>query len=133
MAKRILIVDDEPNIRMSLEMRLSKAGYEVELAANGQEALVAYQRSVIKKPFNLILLDIIMPGLSGLEVLEMIRQDENSRQIADQNRLPIIMLTALKDSWQQDAESEGCHGYIVKPFKSEELLAAVKKFAGKPE
>lgn len=127
MAKKILIVDDEPNIRVGLEMRLKKEGYDVNLSESGQEALVAYRRSLEDKPYDLVLLDIIMPGVSGLEVLETIRADEASRGIKEKYRLPIIMVTALRDSWKADAEQEGCQAFITKPFKAEDLLTIIRQ------
>ncbi len=131
MTQRILIVDDEPNICISLEVRLKQAGYLTDIAETGQEALDLYKRSLKEKPYDLILLDIIMSGLSGLDVLEEIRKDEASRGIKFDKRIPVVMLTALKDSWKRDSEREGCDGYIVKPFKAEELLAAIKKYIKK--
>lgn len=128
MARKILVVDDEPNIRLTLEMRLRQYGFDVELAGSGQEALDLYRDALEKNPYDLIVLDIVMPGMSGLEVLERIRRDEFTRRVPANEKIPILMLTALKDSWKKDAESDGCTGYMVKPFKAEALLETIETF-----
>ena len=112
--RRILVVDDEETVRNLLQRTLEEAGYDVITAANGQEAL----DKVSQFNISLMLLDIKMPGLSGFEVLERIRQHSN---------VPVIMLTAIGDVTKvRDSLALGADDYIRKPFKRGELLARIK-------
>ncbi len=112
---RVLVVDDEPQLRRALERALKLEGYEVELAADGEEAL----RSVASVPFDAIVLDVLMPKRDGLSV---------SRDLRDRgDRTPILMLTA-RDAVQDrvDGLDAGADDYVVKPFALEELLARLR-------
>ncbi|HTL48278.1 MAG TPA: response regulator [Verrucomicrobiae bacterium] len=132
--QRILVVDDEPNIRRSLVVRLENSGYRVDTAENGQEALAFYQRALKEaSPYDLILLDLIMPGLDGLGALDGIRQHEASSGISQKDRTPVVMLTALSGSWEEDARYEGCDDYIQKPFKTETLMEIIHKRIRPPQ
>ena len=113
----ILVVDDEPVNREVLKNQLTTAGYSVVLAANGQEAL----DRVEKVDFNLIVLDIMMPGMSGNEVCKVIREKHPP------NTLPIIMLTA-KNTVGDLVKSFtlGANDYLAKPFSKDELLTRIK-------
>src|SRR3989338_6622284 len=111
---RILIVDDEEHVRKLLQRTLEKAGYDVIAAANGQEAL----EKISSFDVSLVLLDIMMPGLDGFEVLERIPPDLN---------IPVIMLSALLDeNTKIDCLGLGADDYIEKPFSTEELLTRIK-------
>jgi len=113
---RVLIVDDEPNVREVLADILEGAGYEVLTAASGREALDKLQ-SENREP-HLVLLDIMMPGLDGFQVLDLIRQ---------RSSVPVIMLTARREvDTSCDALNFGADDYIRKPFRTQELLARIR-------
>jgi len=117
-APKILIVDDEQINRKVLENHLSLAGYRLKEASDGKEAL-----SLIKQGFNfdLILLDIMMPGVSGYEVCERIRKKYGSSE------LPIILLTAKnRVSDLVTGFNAGANDYLTKPFSRNELLSRIK-------
>ena len=133
MAKRVLIVDDEVNIAETLREFVEEDGYDVTTVNNGKKAIEAYERALKKdQPFHMILLDIVMPRMSGLEVLDMIRQDEKSRQVSPEEKVPIIMLSGLKESWMNDAYQDGCNDYLVKPYDMDVLMGKIKKMIGEP-
>ena len=113
--KRILVVEDEEAILLGLEENLAYAGYEVLTASDGPTAL---ELAVQKLP-DLVLLDIMLPGLSGFEVC---------RQIRDKGiEMPVIMLTARGDEFDKLHGFEmGADDYVTKPFSVDELLARVK-------
>jgi DNA-binding NtrC family response regulator len=114
---RILVVDDTPNNVTLLEDMLTARGYRVATAANGAEALA---RLTEEAP-DLIVLDVMMPGLDGFEVSERLRADGATRDV------PIIFLTALDgDADKVRAFSSGAVDYVTKPFRAEELLARVR-------
>lgn len=112
---RILIVEDEADLRLQLERRLRAEGYAVDVAANGEEAV--YLGS--EYPFDAAIVDIGLPRLSGIEVLRRWRGEGRS--------FPVLILTA-RGRWQDKVEGleAGADDYLVKPFHMEELLARVK-------
>lgn len=113
--QRILIVDDEPDIREIVAFNLSQAGYTCVTAADGHEALEVLRQSDAE-PFSLILLDVMMPKMSGFELAQQIRD------------IPIIFLTALgEESDLLRGFSLGADDYIAKPFSIKEVLARVKR------
>ena len=113
----ILCVDDDSNNLALLEALLAPRGYETIFAESGQAAL----EKAAAEPPDLILLDIMMPKMSGLEVLEKLRADEKTRAI------PVVMVTALKETEDKiKALEAGCDDFISKPFDKVELLARVK-------
>ena len=114
---RVLVVDDEPqNIRL-LQIRLQAAGYTVLTATSGQEALELVQ---VDMP-DLILLDVMMPGMNGFEVCQRIRAEESTQFI------PVVMVTALSDKEDRIKAIEiGADDFISKPFDSHEVLARVR-------
>lgn len=119
---QILAVDDEPDFLEVLTPRLESAGYQVIKASDGKEAIGMYVHSITKNdPIHLILLDIMMPGMSGIEALEAIRKEEELRGIPLGRGVPIIMLTALKRPFM-DSFNRGCDDYIIKPFNDVDLL-----------
>ncbi len=136
MAKqRILIVDDEEDICMILSYSLQKAGYETLVAHSAEEALELLQSPIANSPspISLILLDIMMDGMSGLEMAEKLRSDigRSHSELSDASLLgngipPIIFLTALSD---EDTVLQGfklgADDYISKPFRIAEVLARV--------
>lgn len=114
---RVLVVDDEPNIVLSLEFLMQQAGFEVSTAADGETAL----ELVGKTPPNLLLLDISLPGISGFEVLETLRAQEAFR------KLPIVMLTAHgREVEREKGLALGADDYITKPFSTRQLVEKVK-------
>jgi len=114
---KILIVDDEPLIIELLEAYLVPQGYEIVKAANGKEALAKLAGNQV----DLILLDVMMPGIDGFEVTRRVRQDEKNRL------LPIILLTALQGPKDRVKGIEaGCDDFISKPFDEMGLLARVR-------
>ena len=128
MAKqRILIVDDEEDICMILSYSLQKAGYEVLVAHSAEEALELLQSPIAHtpSPINLILLDIMMGEMSGLEMAEILNQEPGTKS-QDRSVPPIIFLTALSD---EDTVLKGfklgADDYISKPFRIAEVLARV--------
>jgi len=116
-AESILVVDDDPIIARLLEIELMSAGYEVGLASTGEQALEVAQE---KRP-DLILLDVLMPGMDGFEVARRLRADPRTLPVS------IIMLTATGLSASRlEGLNAGADDYIVKPFDTPELLARVK-------
>jgi DNA-binding response OmpR family regulator len=116
MTKKILIVDDEPNIVLSLEFLMKKAGFEVAVAADGEEALAQVAR------FNpdLVLLDVMMPKKSGYEVCEALRADPA------RGAMKIVMLTAKgRDSEVAKGLALGADAYVTKPFSTKDLVTQV--------
>jgi DNA-binding response OmpR family regulator len=121
MPKRVLIADDEPNIVTSLEFLMSKSGYEVKVARNGEEALALVESF---RP-DLVLLDIMMPQRSGYEVCQRMR----SR--ADWRHIKIVMLSAKgREAEVSKGLSLGADAYVTKPFSNRELIAQVGELLG---
>ena len=118
--KSILVIDDNDDIRGLLSLVLQKEGYEVLEAAGGSEALIKINES---KP-DLILLDVMMPGLSGLEVLATIRESREKKI----SEVPVIMITSKSTIDDIDAAIElGANSYIVKPFRPANLVEKVSE------
>ena len=116
MSQRVLIADDEPNIVVSLEFMMKRAGYEVLIARDGLQALDMIRR---ERP-RLVLLDGMMPGLSGFEVCEAVRADD---ALADTK---IVMLTAKgRDTDVARGVGAGADAYVVKPFSTRDLVDMV--------
>lgn len=122
MPKKILIIDDELDMRIFLETLFKKGGYETETAENGDEAL----RQITTARPDLITLDILMPKKSGLSFYEAIRKDEQLQSI------PIIVLSGVtKHSEFFEGDNRvGPTEHIEKPVKPDRLLAAAKKLLG---
>jgi DNA-binding response OmpR family regulator len=117
MTQKILIVDDEPNIVISLEFLMKKEGFEVAVAADGEEGLA---RVASFRP-DLVLLDVMMPKKSGFEVCEAIRSNPDNAGIQ------VVMLTAKgRDTEVAKGLALGADAYVTKPFSTKELLAKVK-------
>jgi two-component system response regulator MprA len=113
---KILVVDDERAVRESLRRALELEGYEIELAADGNEAL--YRLDVTEEP-DAMILDVLMPGVDGLEVCRRLR--------GSGSKLPVLMLTARTEVEDRVAGLDaGADDYVTKPFALEELLARVR-------
>jgi DNA-binding response OmpR family regulator len=121
MAKRVLVVDDEPNIVLSLRFLMEREGFEVEVAPTGEAALQALGR----RPVDLVLLDVMMPEFDGFEVCQRIRS--NPAWAATR----IVMLTAKGRTVERDKGlGLGADAYVTKPFSTRELVARVKQMLG---
>jgi DNA-binding response OmpR family regulator len=117
----VLIVDDEPNIVLSLEFLMKKSGYEVAIARDGEAALAAIAQRVP----DLILLDVMMPKLDGFEVCQRVRANPAW------SRARIIMLTAKgRDVEKQKGLALGADDYITKPFATGEVVDRVRQLLG---
>lgn len=118
----ILVVDDDPDIRALVALKLSTAGHKVELAADGHGAL----RSVSNQVPDLVVLDVGMPGMSGFDVCRALRQQEATAKI------PVMLLTAkAQESDVQTGFASGADDYIAKPFSPRELLSRVEAVLGR--
>jgi DNA-binding response OmpR family regulator len=115
MEKKVLVVDDEFEIRDLLSRFLTEEGYEIILASNGEEALELVER---ENP-QVILLDIMMPGIDGVETCKRLKENEKTRFI------PVIMATALWDTYSE-AIGAGAEDFVTKPFNLTELSHRVK-------
>ena len=117
MSKTVLIADDEPNIVISLEFLLQQDGYQVQVAHDGQEALEAIRRQAP----DLVLLDVMLPRLSGFDVCQKIRENPAWQH------LRIVMLTAKgREVEIGKGLALGADAYITKPFSTQELLAQIR-------
>jgi len=123
MNEKILIVEDDPDIMRILMHTLKAAGYQVFPAYGGEDAL----RKVKLHKFDLILTDLAMPKVSGVEVIHQVKKDPQTAQI------PIIAVTAhVWDTLAQSAGQVGCDGYISKPFNNKQLILEVQKHLKPP-
>jgi phosphate regulon transcriptional regulator PhoB len=114
---KILVVDDEPDIVELVSYNLNKEGFEVSSAADGEEAL----KKIKKGNFNFLILDLMLPGIQGMELCRILRNDPKTK------RLPIIMLTAKGEEVDKILGLEmGADDYMTKPFSPRELLARIK-------
>lgn len=114
---RILVADDEPHIGRIIKTKLEQGPFNVDLAYDGAEALEALERD---PPVALMILDLMMPRVSGLEVLDRVRGDLRFRH------LPCLILTAAgQDHQEQDARRRGADEFMTKPFSPKRLLARV--------
>jgi DNA-binding response OmpR family regulator len=120
-AKKILIVDDEPNIVISLEFLMKREGFEVAVAGDGETAL----RLLAEQPPDLVLLDVMLPRKSGYEVCAAIRAN------ADLQATKIILLTAKgRETEMAKGMALGADTYMTKPFSTKDLLTRVKQMLG---
>ncbi len=116
--KKILVVDDESHIVKMVESRLQANGYEVISAADGDEGL----KLARSESPDLIILDLMLPKLDGYKICRMLKFDEKYRHI------PVIMFSARAQETDRKLGMEtGADAYIVKPFKSEEMLAKIRE------
>ena len=121
----VLVADDEPHIGRIIKMKLEQGPFRVSLAYDGQEALDFVMGD---DQLDLVVLDLMMPRLSGLDVLRRIREQEKF------NSLPCIILTAGGDAkHERDALALGATQFITKPFSPKKLYALVAKLTGSPD
>lgn len=114
---KVMVVDDEPNILLSLEFLMQQAGFSVTTAEDGETALLRISET---EP-DLVLLDISLPGISGFDVLDHLRKDERFA------RLPVIMLTAHgREVEKEKGMALGADDYITKPFSTQALVQKVR-------
>lgn len=118
MSLRVLVVEDEADLRLSLGLTLRVAGHEVVEAATGQEGLAAALHPADGEEPDAVLLDLRLPDLDGWEVIEQLRAAGRFPE------LPVVVASADADpAARQRARALGCVGYLVKPFEPEQLLA----------
>lgn len=120
---KFLVVEDEFTSRLILQKILQEFG-DVHIAVNGKEAIGAVKRSLDEQdPYQMVLLDVIMPEMDGYETLKSIRQQELDHGVSHANRARVIMSTSLNDGKSiMTAFKEQCDGYLVKPIDRAELL-----------
>ena len=118
---KVLIADDEHNIRHILDFSLHSEGFDVVAAANGEDA---FALALSEKP-DLIILDVMMPGQGGIETCRQIKADE---QISD---IPVILLTARASRQdREEGKAAGADEYITKPFSPQKVINVVQNFLG---
>ncbi|MFH2202056.1 MAG: response regulator [Elusimicrobiota bacterium] len=123
MAIKILFAEDELDLRVPLQFRLRKAGYEVTAACNGQEA---YDMARELRP-DIILLDVRMPVLDGISACRKMRTCPELRDV------PVILMTASVEGLGERVKQAGADAYMVKPFDPEELNGLLKRFSPREE
>ena len=118
MTKRIMTVDDSPSVRQMVAFTLKQEGYEVVEAVDGKDALAKAAQS----PPSMVITDLNMPNMDGIELIRQVRRQPAFKFI------PIIMLTTESQAGKKsEGKAAGATGWIVKPFKPEQLVAVVKK------
>lgn len=118
---KILIVEDEPHIAESLSFILRRADFDVDLVTDGTEALARLRREA----YAAIILDIMLPGMNGLEVLKTIRADTQL------SALPVIVLTAKgQANDRKSAEAIGASAFITKPYSNAEVVECIRELIG---
>ncbi len=118
MAKKILLVEDEPDLAAAVKIRLEMKGYQVSIACDGQEAL---NKARSESP-DLMILDIMLPKMDGYKVCRMLKFDEKHKNI------PILMFSARAQEKDKELAKEcGADDYLVKPFEPDILLGKIKK------
>jgi DNA-binding response OmpR family regulator len=121
--KKILIVDDEPSMVSVLQRHVSNAGFEFVSATNGREALEKIQQEEV----DLVLLDLMMPGMNGFETCRRIRENEKTK------KLPVLIITALRSESDSDsATASGANEFIVKPIDGPHLAKRLRHHLGSP-
>ncbi len=120
---RALIIEDVTVFHKFLEIMINQFG-ECDIVSNGEDGLKAYIKAVQdNKPYDFILLDIMMPGIGGMEVLKKIRSIDPNHE-----KVKIIMTTALSDSETVSAAiKNGCDGYLIKPYNREDIKTVLMK------
>ena len=117
---RVLLVDDEEEFVSALSERLMLRGIEVDSALNGEEALAL----MVEKVFEVVILDVMMPGMDGYEVCERLKDDPETAAV------PVVFLTARRELDEARVEELGVAGVVIKPFEPDELIELVEKHCG---
>ncbi len=118
MSSRILIIDDEPNIVLSLEFLMKREGFDVAVAGDGEVAL----RTMAERRPDLVILDVMMPKLNGFEVCQRIRAEPAFRGVR------VLMLTAKgRETEMKKGLELGADAYVTKPFSTKELVAEIRR------
>ncbi|MCL4490599.1 MAG: response regulator [Nitrospirae bacterium] len=121
MGKTIMTVDDSTSVRQMVSFTLKEAGYDVMEAVDGKDALSKLNGTSV----NMIITDLNMPNLDGIGLIRQVRANQAYKFV------PIVMLTTeSQDTKKQEGKAAGATGWIVKPFKPDQLLAVVKKVLG---
>lgn len=120
MSKKVLIIDDEPDLLKVTSFRLQKKGYKVIMAEDGKDGLQIIRE---KRP-DVVLLDLQIPGMNGVEVLKAVKADESIRDI------PIVIFTANADEIKDIQSRTGADDTLLKPYEPEDLLGVIVKHAG---
>ena len=119
MMKKILIIDDEPDILRAAKVRLMSFGYEVLTAGDGSDIINLVQKNMP----DLILLDLRLPHMDGDKICIILKADDKLKTI------PVIIFTASSDpTTSKKVKDSGAEGYLIKPFDTEDLLQTIKKF-----
>jgi CheY-like chemotaxis protein len=119
---RILLVDDMRTVLLLEEMLMHSAGFETETASNGKEALESVKRS----PPDLVVLDVAMPVMNGIETCRILKANPTTKHI------PVVMLTTMGEKTSmEDARVAGCDGYVTKPVQKNELIKKIKALLAK--
>jgi len=118
MPKKILLVDDEPDILRTVDFRLTQFGYKIITATDGENAVKIIRN---EKP-DLVLLDLRLPGINGIEVCKIVRSDETIKNT------PIILFTASASRITEDCAKCGANDYLLKPFDPKNLLEKINKY-----
>lgn len=119
--RKILIADDEHNIRHILDFSLHSEGFDVISAENGEDA---FTLAVSEIP-DLVILDVMMPGQGGIETCRQIKDDERTAHV------PVILLTARSSRQdRQEGEAAGADSYITKPFSPQKVITTVQEYLG---
>ena len=122
MAKKILIVDDDPDILVIATVRLKYMGYEIISAIDAENALIVLKTEIP----DLIILDRLLPKMQGEDLCKKLKSDDKYKNI------PIIMFTALVDDVAKVVKEIGADDYITKPFEPKDLISKVQTYAGDP-
>ncbi|MHB1986711.1 MAG: response regulator [Acidimicrobiales bacterium] len=118
MPSRILLIEDDERIRASMRLSLEDEGYDIEEAASGEEAIDAHARALAAEPFDMLVVDIMLPGMDGFACC---------RELRRLSTVPIIMVTARTDTHDIVAGLEaGADDYVTKPFEPKELAARIR-------
>lgn len=123
MSKRILVVDDDLSFAMYLRVKLIEAGYEVDEMHLGREA----RDMIVRRKYDLVLMDYHIPDVKGNEVCRSVRQDPNLR------RIPIIIMTIFKEKSKEFFKSEGATDVLYKPLDHVELIEKIRAHIGAPD
>lgn len=121
MKRKIMTVDDSSSVRQMVSFVLKEAGYDVVSAVDGQDAIKQLSSSQVE----MLVTDLNMPNVNGVELIQWVRSDFSHQYI------PVIMLTTeSQDEKKLEGKNAGATGWIVKPFKPEQLLTVVRKVLG---